>query len=263
MNRSATGHGPGDGARLPHGFWERLPAASRRVLMVDFDGALVPFRAERDEARLPDDVREHVQHAVQAPGTLLVIVSGRPVAELDELIGSLRAHLVGEHGWEDRTVDGRMHVRRLPAPQAKCLGEAARAARERGWGEHLERKRCSIVLHTRALPPRLASALEREARRLWQKIARHHGLEIARIDGGVELLAPVHPDGNAIADVTTEPGTLPIYLCADVANTSALDPVLGRGIVIGVGPRPSRRTRFHLDGTQDMCDFLETWSRVA
>ena len=59
-----------DGSAALERFFERLPGAPARVLLLDYDGTLAPFRVERDEAVPYAGVREAVR--------------GRYVESLDE-----------------------------------------------------------------------------------------------------------------------------------------------------------------------------------
>src|SRR5205814_944777 len=116
-----------------------------------------------------------------SPSTQLVVFSGRRVAELDALLEGIPAHLVAEHGWDERTPEGRLILHPLPGEAATVLGRAARAARESGFGEHLERKRCSITLHTRGLPPEQAERVEAACLRLWGDAFQRQGLRLTRL----------------------------------------------------------------------------------
>ena len=89
-------------------FWDRLHAACMSFLVLDYDGTIAPFRAERMEAlplpgiaRLLEKIREKAQGA-------LAIMSGRPVSEILCLLGDLRIMTVGGHGSEFRFPDGTM-----------------------------------------------------------------------------------------------------------------------------------------------------------
>ncbi|HKQ62118.1 MAG TPA: trehalose-phosphatase, partial [Candidatus Polarisedimenticolaceae bacterium] len=118
-------------AGVPQRLWERAAAARHRLLMLDYDGTLAPFRIDRDQAHpLPAALAALEAIAAVPGGTQLAIVSGRPVRALEQLLGPLRATLVGEHGWEMR-VPGEERVEQpLPSGAGETLGRAARAADE-------------------------------------------------------------------------------------------------------------------------------------
>jgi len=91
---------------IPATLWHELKHAGQRLLMLDYDGTLAPFRAAREQA-VPWPRSLARLHAVTAAArTSVAIVSGRPLDELRPLLGPLDADLVGEHGWERRDRGG-------------------------------------------------------------------------------------------------------------------------------------------------------------
>ncbi len=262
MNRLMAHLAPLEGHELPREFWASVRYAGHRLLMMDYDGTLVPFQIDRSEAWLPSDLRGRLRRVAAVAGTYVVIISGRGVWELGRLLGPMGAHLVGEHGWEEQTPDGRVILRRLPGEAAKDLGRAARAARANGWGQHLERKRCSLVLHTRGLPPERAAELEERCVHLWGTLFQRDGLRLTRIDGGFELRALAHHEGTAVAGLiaASVSGTLPVYLGDDLSDEEAFYEVLGRGVAIRVGSGPRETVaHYHLIGHEDVIAFLDCW----
>ncbi|MFQ5946919.1 MAG: bifunctional alpha,alpha-trehalose-phosphate synthase (UDP-forming)/trehalose-phosphatase, partial [Anaerolineae bacterium] len=82
------------GARLRAAYQD----AQRRLLLLDYDGTLVPF-APRPEDASPDPVLLKDLHALASDGkNTVVIVSGRDQATLESWVGSVGAALVAEHG---------------------------------------------------------------------------------------------------------------------------------------------------------------------
>lgn len=261
MTDATTGFGP-PASRLPDGFWDKVRGAPRHLLMIVYDGALVPFRPRRDDAVLGAPMRERVRQVAVSPATHLVVFSGRPMTELEGLLDGIPAHLVAEHGWDERTRDGHVFLHPLHGESATVLGQAARAARAWGLGEHLERKRCSLTLHTRALTSLQAARIEAECRRLWRAAFERRGLKLTRIDGGIELRAIATHEGTAVARLLREapPGTMSVYLGDDRADEDAFYELLGQGEAIRVGPRDrGSLAPYHLAGSDDVAVFLGRW----
>ncbi len=254
------------GGGLLSRFWERVRGSRHRLLMLDYDGTLAPFRLERSQAQIPPATHAVLRRIVAGGATRVAIVSGRQIPELERLLGPLAADLVGEHGWERRSAGGRLTRRRLPAEVMQRLERAARVARASGWGARLERKRCSLVLHTRGLPPEAARELEFECERLWRTYFECDTLRLHRIHGGVTLRASGHHKGSAVAQLVADspPGTLAVYLGDDAADEDAFVQILDRGVPIRVGglDRPSVAP-FHLGSPDDVRAFLERWEAVT
>src|SRR2546427_4324988 len=83
---------------LPDAVWSRIASSPRRLLILDYDGTLAPFNVDRGHA-LPARRTRAALEALIVGGESVVIVSGRPIAELHELLGGLPLRLIGEHGW--------------------------------------------------------------------------------------------------------------------------------------------------------------------
>lgn len=231
--------------------------------MMVYDGALVPYRPTPEEAVLAPRTRELLHQVATCPSTTLVVVSGRRVAELEGLLSGIPAYLVGEHGWDERTVDGHVVLHALPGEAASILGRAARAARENGFGEHVERKRCSLTLHTRALAPERAREIENACLHLWGEAFQRRGVRLTRIDGGVELRALATHEGTAVARLlaSASDGTMPVYVGDDRPDEDAFLSMFGRGEAIRVGPAARQSlAAYHLRDCDEVGDFLERWA---
>lgn len=234
--------------------------------MLDYDGTLVPYRLDREAAVPTDRSRELLWRLANRPRLSLVICSGRRLAELEGLVNGVQAHFVGEHGWEERTVEGRHVVRAVPGELAKWLGWAARTAREHGWEEHLERKRGSLVLHTRGMEPLRAASIEDQSAIAWAPACRHDGIRLERVDGGLELRAFVRHEGSMVADLLagSGPETLPVYVGDDLCDEDAFFQLLGRGVAIHVGPRvPASIADYALPRAEDVESFLASWDEAT
>lgn len=251
---------------VPELLWRLVSLATRRLLMLDFDGTLAPFTIARDEARpLPRSV-DLLERIVRAKRTELAIVSGRPVPEIERLLGPLPALLVGEHGWERREPGGELVRHPLPSAAAAALDEAERRARAAGWGDLIERKRPAVVLHTRALPADAAREAEERCLVAWGRLAGPGEVRIDRIDRGVELRARAHDKGEVVRWLLgrAPAGTLGVFVGDDVTDEDAFEAVreLGFGVRVGEAGRATLAKGL-LPSVESVADFLEAWLAVS
>jgi len=72
--------------------------ASRRLLLLDYDGTLVPFASEPGGARPDPEILNILQKLCSHIQNTIVIVSGRDRTTLDRWLGRLGLTLVAEHG---------------------------------------------------------------------------------------------------------------------------------------------------------------------
>ncbi len=220
------------GSTLPD-FFASVRAAGRRALLLDYDGTLAPFRVERDQAVPYPGVREALRAIIEARGTRVVVISGRAARELPPLLGLERPpEIWGTHGWERLMPDGTYEVASL-APEATSGLDAAWAGIvSRGWTEHAERKPASLALHWRGLPSDVAQAMRAETGTSWPQLAQGGGLVATPFDGGVELRAPGHNKGIAVATLLAElgAGTAVAYLGDDLTDEDAFQALKGKGL---------------------------------
>lgn len=253
-----------DAAPLPHAVWNRIASSPHRLLMLDYDGTLVPLCADRRRAMLDSRVRDALE-AVVALGDPVVIISGRPMFQLAAFLDGLNVSMVGEHGWEERTIDGQLMIHPLPEPAAAGLRLAHRAAVAAGLEPDLEAKRASIVLHTRGLEPAAARELEARGRQVWAHEFEHDGLKLEDIDGGLELRAAARGKGIAAWELfEREPqGTLPIYLGDDLSDEQAIQILRPVGVTIRVGrPHLPSAAEWHFQSPDEVAGFLVQWKHT-
>ena len=234
--------------------------------MLDFDGTLAPLRARRDAARPLKRSLVLLRQIAASGRTKLAIVSGRPLDQLVPLVGPIDATLIGEHGWERRTPGGRV-VRLRPSREwTRALDEAERLAIGAGLRERLERKRASVVLHTRGLPSARARRIERRVHALWTGFRAQPGLRLDRTSGGLELRANAHHKGTAVRALVGHAieGTLAVFLGDDATDEDAFRAVRpwGYGLRVGREDRPTAATG-RLPAPSTVPRFLREWLRVS
>jgi len=72
--------------------------AGRRLLLLDYDGSLVPFVPDPSAATPPRAVRDLLAALARTPGNEVYLISGRRRSDLEAWFGDLDLTLVGEHG---------------------------------------------------------------------------------------------------------------------------------------------------------------------
>lgn len=251
---------------VPERLWTLVSVATHRLLMLDYDGTLAPFNVARDEARPLPRSLALLSRLCETDHTSVAIVSGRPLSEVERLVGSLRAVLVGEHGWEYRNPDGQVVQRPLGDTLEATLDQAQGIARSLGWESLIERKRSAVVLHTRALAPEQAAALEDRAVAAWRTYSATGVVSLDRIDGGVELRAYRRHKGTVVSSLLSRAptGTLGVFVGDDVTDEDAFEVVRDRGfgVRVGAGDRPTLAMG-RLPSCEDVPAFLERWLAVT
>ena len=128
----------------------RLPA--RAALLLDLDGTLLDIAPTPDSVVVPDGLRASLAALRRLLGDALAVVTGRPVEQVDALLGPLPYAVAGEHGGAIRHAPGEAVERAELAELPPGWLEAAAALAAGRPGVLLERKRRSFVLHYRLAP---------------------------------------------------------------------------------------------------------------
>lgn len=72
--------------------------AQKRLILLDYDGTLVPFHDDPESCAPSDELMETLKQLKSNPNNEVVIISGRKADHLEKWLGSLHSHLVAEHG---------------------------------------------------------------------------------------------------------------------------------------------------------------------
>jgi len=243
-----------------------LLAAPRKLLMLDYDGTLAPFTADRTKAVPYLGVRKLLEDLTRSPGWRVVIVSGRPTADVATLLGLEHAvEIFGCHGGERLELSG-VHTRiELEAPLDKALKDARFWAEGQGLGEQLESKHGCLALHVRGMTPQQASETAMEASRVFGLIAANAGAEVLLFDGGVELRSAAFNKGQVVerllAEETAAHGEnfAVAYLGDDLTDEDAFQALEGRGLSLLVSRKHKPSHAKHLlRPPGDMLEFLQS-----
>ena len=249
-------------------FFAGLRTASRRALLLDYDGTLAPFAARRSAAAPYRWVRAAVRSiAAAARPTRIGIVSGRPVAELRRLTGLANvAELWGSHGLERLTLEG-CWIGPPPKKDAvEFLERVAASMTELGWGALLERKPYGLALHGRGAPPEEFADAEAELIDRWSDAAHEFGLELLGFDGGVELRPEGQGKGMVVRTILDElgSGASIAYLGDDRTDEDAFGALADRGLAVLVRdePRPTKAAAW-IRPPEELRRFLGEWNRAC
>lgn len=245
-------------------FWRELSMAPHRLLGLDYDGTLAPFRMRRMEAIPLEGVPKLVEDLSRLPETTVAVVSGRPIGEILLLLGGFPGFIAGSHGFELRSPGGKVETC-PPAPrQDRGLVRAREAAVQMGFGERLETKIASVAFHTRGAAPEKARDMERLLYGAWTRIGRRFRLSCRHFNGGVEIRARGRDKGTVLHLILSflPAGTLPVYIGDDDTDEDAFRTLRDTGFGIRMGtPDTDTAARAFLADAVAVKGFLEEWIR--
>lgn len=236
----------------------RLRATNHWLLLLDFDGTLVPFVNNPDAVSLDPPVERVLHRLAQHRGSSVYIMSGRRLADLRRRVRIPGVRLLGLHGWESRGAT-------LPREQKRLLRRAKYWLAK--WlpalpGIKVEDKGYALAVHYRgALLPaaRVAGLVMLLARDLFRP-----GLRLLKGKQIWELLPrAIVGKGSATQGLLQElpRDTLPIFIGDDVSDESAFA-VLRHGLAVHVGGQTNTYAHFSLRDPGEVREFLERLEAV-
>jgi trehalose 6-phosphate phosphatase len=249
-------------------FFRRVGAAGHRGLLLDFDGTIAPFAADRSRVTPYPGVRSHLRALVLAARpTRVGIVSGRAVDDLRRVAAmEPPVELWGSHGLERLTPDGRREARPVPEEVSRLLEEIARAFDASGLSGVLERKPYGVAIHRRGRPPEAFDRARRELFDRFEEPAAEVGLQRLAFDGGIELRLVGSDKGIAVRAMLDELGgdAAMAYLGDDLTDEDAFVAVDDRGLSVLVRdvPHPTR-ARAWIRPPSELFAFLSSWSAAT
>jgi len=217
-------------------------ATGHIALFLDFDGTLVEIAPSPENVRIDRRLPGALDVLRKRLGGALALVSGRPVALLDEMMAPYRFDAAGLHGAQIRLGEGDAP---LAAP-SEALHAAVRAMvrfANAHIGVIVEDKRQSVALHWR-----LAPSLADEALALMERIAADIGpsMRLQRGKAVAELVPASASKGGAITWLMQQDvyaGRVPVFIGDDITDEDGFESVNaidGLSIRIGEGETCAR-----------------------
>ena len=256
----------GLGANGLASFYERLRGFAHKVLLLDYDGTLAPFRVRRDQALPYPGVREILARILAAGRTRLVIVSGRLASEVLQLLDlPAPPEIWGSHGWERYSTTGKREVFAQDIHILQGMIDLKEWLLSQGYADHFEMKPGSLAVHWRGLGAQDQQLMHAKISGAFKELSPILGLALREFDGGIELYLPARNKGLVVKTILDEMDgdVVAAYLGDDATDEDAFAALEGRGLSVLVRKeyRPTRAQAW-LRPPDELLDFLNRWHRA-
>jgi trehalose 6-phosphate phosphatase len=247
-------------------FFTRLSNTPSRLLMLDFDGTISPFRAERDKAFPYEGVAERLEILIRSRRTRVIIISGRAIGDIKPLLRlSHYPEIWGSHGWEHLDGDGNYTVKKPAERFTRGLKKAHDFILHNNLKQYLEEKPVSLAVHYRGVDEDKRIEIRQIILHNWKELADEFSLVYSEFDGGVELKIPGFNKGDVIRAILTDlpPVAAMAYLGDDLTDEDAFKamPDSGLSVLVRKHDRPTAaQTRITPPG--ELIEFLDKWLEV-
>lgn len=137
--------------------------SNQRLILLDYDGTLVPFSEKPEKAKPSDELVGLLEELANNPKNEVVLISGRDKDTLEKWFGDLNIGLVAEHGvWlKEKGKEWEM-IEALGNDWKEDMRPILELCVDRTPGSFVEEKEFSIVWHYRKADPRLGNLRARE-----------------------------------------------------------------------------------------------------
>ena len=142
----------------PRAGMPEVPDLGRVALFLDFDGTLVGIAARPDAVDVPAKVSRLLADLHARTQGRTVIVSGRRIEDLQGFLPDFPGIMVGSHGAEILEKGKLWQHDAAGSDALRCIRRMAQTWADEQPGVLVEDKPCSVVLHFRQAPDRMATA---------------------------------------------------------------------------------------------------------
>ncbi|MGC9529769.1 MAG: bifunctional alpha,alpha-trehalose-phosphate synthase (UDP-forming)/trehalose-phosphatase [Candidatus Bipolaricaulaceae bacterium] len=240
------------------------PAARRRLLLLDYDGTLVPF-ADRPQASQPDqELLADLRALAAIDGTQVVIISGRDRDTLDRWLGPLRVGMVAEHGvWLRDSGEEWRTIEPLLAEWKDEIRPLLQLYVDRTPGSSVEEKDYSLVWHYRRVDEAFARVRVGELREDLAPFITGRNLEVVEGNRVLEVKNAGVNKGRAAAEWLSQGDWEFILAVGDDTTDEDTFAALPEGAYsVRVGVVPSQ-ARFNLDSPRQVRELLSRLRRAT
>ncbi len=229
-----------------------------RLLLLDYDGTLVPL-VEKPEEAIPDDELMKVLEALaRNAGDEVVIISGRDKRTLEKWFGSLNVGLIAEHGaWIKEKGGNWETIEPLRNDWKEEILPILELYVDRTPGSFIEEKEFSLVWHYRRVDPELASVRARELKETLLQLTANLNLGVLEGSKVIEIKnVGVNKGRAALRWISKKKWGFILAVGDDWTDEDVFAALPDRAFSIKVGLTPSK-AEFNLTSHYEVRDLLK------
>jgi trehalose 6-phosphate synthase/phosphatase len=232
--------------------------AARKLIILDYDGTLVPFHNDPAKAVPDTSLRNLLKDLSGTRGVDLAIVSGRNKEFLESIFEDLNITIFAEHG-ALRRIDGKWEnvYRKDLSWQAEII-RIMKDVTDNTPGSHIEKKKTSLVWHYRRSDKWLANMRSAQlVNKLVYPCTRRH-LHLMRGDKIIEVKPSEYTKGTTIRNFYryTDYGFI-LAAGDDTTDEDMFEVLQGKAATIKVG-RPSEKSKYTIQNSGELLKLLRT-----
>jgi len=180
------------------GLREMYRNATRRLVLLDYDGTLVNYTLVPDSTRLSEHLFEILIKLVATPHTELFIITGRGYQDIDKILNHLPINIIAEHGAMIKKSGVWMHQINNTTFWKETMIPILQQITMKCPGSFIEEKTYALAWHYRNVEPQSGLTNSRELISILEKTILSHNLKILDGNKVVEILPGEAGKGIAV-----------------------------------------------------------------
>jgi trehalose 6-phosphate synthase/phosphatase len=163
-------------------------SANNRIIFLDYDGTLVGFKSNIEQASPDEDLYELLTQLAKDDANRLVLVSGRAPSFLEKWFGGLDVDIIAEHGaWNKTSHNNWVSIPGLNSSWKKDIYPVMESFADRTPGAFIEEKDFSLVWHYRKVEESLGELRANELINTLRYLVEDKGLQLLPGNKVVEI----------------------------------------------------------------------------
>jgi trehalose 6-phosphate synthase/phosphatase len=229
----------------------RLAETEELLLLLDYDGTLVPFTPTPELARPDRELLSLLRALGGRPETQVHVVSGRPQQTLEDWLGDLPIWLHAEHGFvsRDRATGQWVPAAELGAPWREPVLAMLREITQRTPGSLVEIKAAALAWHYRMADPETGARRSNELRLHLNQLLSNQPVEILAGNRVIEIRPYGVHKGRIVPprSPVRQAATTILAVGDDRTDEDLFGALPPEAITVKVGPGTTK-ARFRVDG---------------
>ncbi len=232
--------------------------ARDRLLMLDYDGTLVPFYEDPDDAVPEEHIRQLIEKISNIPNTRVYIISGRNKDFLERIFENTGTGLVAEHGvWIRNSGHKWDKVQEYSNAWKKEISDILQIYADRTPGSFIEEKHHSLTWHYRRADPDLGNKRAWELNDELRDLCSNLNLEVLEGKKVLEVKQMGINKGTAAQRLMKHYKSQFVLAVGDDWTDEYMFRAIGHnGVTVKVGLEHSDAD-YYLDTSEKVPDFLK------
>jgi trehalose 6-phosphate phosphatase len=235
------------------------------LLFLDYDGTLTPIRGKPRHARLTNCAKNVLNALSKIPRCKLVIISGRSLKDINQMVGLKNIIYGGNHGLELKGPKIRFSspVSRKHKSTLQKINRQLRSCLRPIKGIIIEDKGLSLSVHYRLVSFENGSLVKTVLRQITAPFLSGNEINIRAGKMVFEILPPVDWDkGKAVLWLLKNTPSrsavpiIPIYIGDDITDEGAFELLKNSGLTVFVGKPKKSNAKYYVKNVAEVLDFL-------